>query len=602
MKHILRNISLFAASAVLLAGCDLTEEQQSSAGRNMVFGSESGLQAYTYSFYNQLPDYDDAFKQDGTAADFGAKNSLGTYESGAYTTNTSTSWSWSALRNINYFIKHNTDEAVPESVRDNYTGIARFFRAYFYFDKLVTYGEVPWIDEPIESTDMEKLYARRDNRDVIIQHVIDDLDYAFDHIVESGVTGNSNTVNKWTAAFFKSRVCLFEASWRKYHAGTDYVQNCNITSDELFQLAADAAEKVMGSGVYSIYTGTPYADGRGSYRELFISDNTVTQEVMLAVSTDKTLQMGEQNWWFNSSTYGPHLCMTRPFAKTYLNRDGSFYNEKNPDGTYKTFVEETTGRDTRLNETIRGFDYTRKNADGDYVLTGANFTGHTLTGYQFTKYVMDDVSYDDGRTNDNDIPLFRYAEVLLNYAEAKAELGTITDKDWSETIGVLRRRAGITGGDLDKLPTRIDPYLQTTYFPDIDNPVILEIRRERGTELCLEGVRLNDLKRWACGELWESTEWTGVYIPALDTPLDMNGDSVYDVYFTSNPDYSGEYSSILVTLNDVQSVKPLPDDPHHGYLYWYNLSSRKWNDNMYLYPIPQEVINLNTNLTQNPGW
>ncbi len=602
MNHIIRNISLIAASTLVLAGCDLTEEQQSTAGRNMVFGSESGLLAYSYSFYNQLPDYNDAFKQDATAADFGAKNQLGTYESGAYTTNTSTSWSWSALRNINYFIKHNTDGAIAESVRDNYTGIARFFRAYFYFDKLVTYGEVPWIDEPIESDDNEKLYAIRDTRDVIIRHIIDDLDYAFDHIAETGATGNSNTINKWTAAFFKSRVCLFEASWRKYHAGTDYVKNCSITSDELFRMAAEAAGQVMQSKVYSIYTGTPYADGRGSYRELFISDNTVTQEVMLAVSTDKTLQMGEQNWWYNSSTYGPHLCMTRPFANTYLNLDGSFYSEKNSDGTYKTFVEETTGRDTRLNETIRGYDYTCKNAEGDYVITGANFTGHTLTGYQFTKYVMDDMSYDNGCTNDNDIPIFRYAEVLLNYAEAKAELGTITDEDWSNTIGVLRRRAGITGGDLDKLPTRVDPYLQKTYFPDIDNPVILEIRRERGTELCLEGVRLNDLKRWACGELWENTEWTGVYIPALDVPLDMNGDGTYDVYFSSTPDYSGEYSSILVTLGDVQTVKPLADDPNHGYLYWYNVTSRKWNDNMYLYPIPQEVINLNTNLTQNPGW
>lgn len=602
MKKFIYKYVLVAFSAIALVSCDLTEEQQSTAGRSMVFGSESGLASYAYSFYNQLPDYGDAFKQDATAADFAAKNSTGTYESGAYTTNTSTSWSWTALRNINYFIKYNTNEGVSEAVRDNYTGIARFFRAYFYFNKLVTYGEVPWIDVPIESDDAERLYAPRDTRDVIISKMVEDLDYAFEHITESGVTGNSNTINKWTAALLKSRVCLFEASWRKYHAGTDYVKNCTMTANELFEKAAAAAKLVMDSGVYSIYTGTAYANGRGAYRELFISDNTVTQEVMLACSTDKTLQMGEQNWWYNSSTYGPHLCMTRVFANTYLNLDGSFYSEKNSDGSYKTFVEETSGRDTRLNQTIRGYDYTRKDASGNYVVTAANYTGHTLTGYQFTKYVMDDVSYDDGRNNDNDIPIFRYAEVLLNYAEAKAELGTLTDAEWSETIGVLRRRAGITGGDLDKLPTVVDSYLQENYYPAISNPVILEIRRERAIELCLEGTRLNDLKRWACGELWEKNEWTGVYIPVLDTPLDMNGDGTNDVFFTQDANYSGEYASILVKLGSTQTVQELADDPNHGYIYWYHITSRVWNDNMYLYPIPQEVRNINENITQNPGW
>jgi hypothetical protein len=591
-----------ALSVIFISSCDLTEEQSATAGRNMIFGSEAGLLTYSYSFYGELPNYNDALRLDATAADYIAKNLIDTYESGAYTTNTSTGWSWSALRNINYFIKYNTNEAVSEKIRNNYTGIARFFRAYFYLDKLVTYGEVPWIDGLIESDDTEKLYAARDTRDVIITNIMNDLDYAFENITESKATANSNIVNKWTAALLKSRVCLFEASWRKYHAGTDYVKGCTITSDELFAKAAEAASLVMNSGVYSIYKGKSYANGRGAYREVFISDNAVTQEVMLACSLDKTLQMGEQNWWYNSSSYGLHYSMTRPFMKTYLNIDGTFYNEKKDDGTYKTFVDETTGRDTRLNQTIRAYDYTRKNAEGNYVITTPNYTGHTLTGYQFTKYVMDDVAYDDGRNNDNDIPLFRYAEVLLNYAEAKAELGTLTNEDWTKTIGVLRRRAGITGGDLDKLPTTVDTYLQKTYYPLVSDPVILEIRRDRSIELCLEGFRLNDLKRWNCGQLWANTEWTGVYIPAIDTPLDMNGDGVYDVYFSSDSKYKGQYTPILVKLTALQTVKKLTDDPKGGYIYNYNVTSREWNDNMYLYPIPQEVINLNKNLSQNPGW
>ena len=600
-KHICQCV-LIALSVVLWGSCDLTEEQQSTAGRPMIFGSESGLKAYAYSFYNQLPNHSGASRLDETAADYTAKNATNTYESGAYTVNTSTNWSWSDLRNINYFLKNNTNEAVSESVRNNYTGIARFFRAYFYFDKLVTYGEVPWIDEPIANDDIESLYAPRDSRDVIISKIIDDLDYAYEFILETKATGNSNTINKWTAAFFKSRVCLFEASWRKYHAGTDYVKGCTISSDELFEKAAEAAKLVMDHSGYSIYTSGTYANGRGAYRDLFTSDNAITQEVMLACSTDPALQLGDQNWWYNSSTYGPHMCMTRVFAKTYLNLDGTFYNEKKSDGSYKTFVEETTGRDTRLNQTIRGYDYTCKTTQGEYAPTAANFVGHTLTGYQFTKYVLDDEAIDNGANNYNDLPIFRYAEVLLNYAEAKAELKSLTDSEWEQTIGQLRRRAGITGGDLEHLPTQVDPYLHDTFYPDINDPVLLEIRRERAIELCLEGVRLNDLKRWNCGELWEKLAWTGVYIPALDKPIDMNGDGVNDVFFTKDANYNGEYKGIAVKLNNLQTVQELTDDPKHGFIYNYRIDTKVWNDNMYLYPIPQEVRNLNPNLTQNPGW
>lgn len=598
---------IFLSALLSVTGaCDLTETPQAEAGRDMVFGSETGLQNYTYSFYNNLPDYDNAFRIN-TTMDNAAKNQTSTYEVGAYTTNTSTSWSWSAIRNVNYFLKYNVDPAVSETIRNNYSGIARLFRAYLYYDKLVQYGEVPWIDVPLEP-DSPELYKAQDSRDVIISNIIDDLDYAYEHITESAITPNSNTVNKWTALFYKARFCLFEASFRKYHAdggsewGDEYLKNCTITADELFAEAAEAAEIIINEGPYSLHTTADVytGDGRGAYRDLFISDNPVTEEVMLALSLDPVMQLGEANWYYNSSTYGPHLCMTRAFAKTYLNLDGTVYNEKNPDGSYKTFAEETSGRDYRLNQTIRGADYTCKNSDGEYVLTPANMTGHSLTGYQFTKYVMDDVAFDNARTNYNDIPLARYAEVLLNYAEAKAELGTLTDEDWSITIGALRRRAGITGGDLDTKPTTVDPYIQSIY-PGISDPVILEIRREREIELILEGLRLNDLKRWAYGELWETSPWDGIYIPAMDTPLDLNGDGTYDVYVTEDTGYSGSYKSIAMTMEGNQQAVKLEDDPEGGYKLNYVIS-REWNDNMYIYPIPEVVIQKNTNLKQNPGW
>lgn len=594
-------IALILSASVLVVSCDLAEQPKAKAGRDMIFGSETGLLTYTNGFYEYLPDYDNAHKQNITM-DNAAKNATGTYEVGAYTTNTSTSWSWSSIRNVNYFLKYNTLSNVSEPIRNNYSGIARLFRAYLYFNKLVQYGAVPWIDIPLEP-DSPELYKTQDSRDVIISKMIEDLDFAAANISEDKITPNSNRVNRWTALFFKSRVCLFEASFRKYHAtgskyGKEYLKDCKITAEELYRQAADAAQEIIEKGPYRLYTGTPYANGRGSYRELFISDNAVSQEVMLSLALDPVLQLGEANWYYNSSTYGPHLCMTHAFAKTYLNLDGTPYNDKNGD-TYKTFAEETSGRDYRLNQTIRAADYTCRDKEGVFVPTPANMTGHSLTGYQFTKYVMDDISFDGGRTNYNDVPIARYAEVLLNYAEAKAELGTLTDADWEKTIGALRGRAGITGG-LDKKPTTADPYMMSIYT-GVTDPVILEIRREREIELILEGLRLNDMKRWACGKLWETAAWDGIYIPALNTPLDLNGDGTNDVFVTEDSKYSGPYKSIAMYTCDNLKVVKLADDTKGGYRLNYEIS-RVWNDNMYIYPIPEIVIQKNPNLKQNPGW
>lgn len=607
MKRIRYILSSIVTVGLMAASCDLTESPQAEAGRAILFGDEAGLRNYAYGFYEYLPNNGSAHRIN-VMHDHSAKINIGVYEQGAYTVNTSNSWSWGSIRNVNYFIKYNTDPSLSEELRNNYTGIARLFRAYLYYNKLVTYGRVPWIDKPLDPTD-EDLYKTQDTRDVIVSHIMEDLDYAAEHITVTAITPYSNTVNKWTALALKSRICLFEGTFRKYHAtgstyGKQYLDGCTITADELLRAAADAARKIMDEGPYKLHTGTAYtAGGRGAYRDLFISDNPVTEEVMLACSNNKDLSvLGEANWYYNSTSYGPHLSMTRAFAKTYLNEDGSIYNEKTAAGAYKNFVQETTGRDPRMCQTIRGADYTRKDASGNLVRTAPDMS-LSLTGYQYTKYVMDDVGYDNGATNDNDVPLLRFAEVLLNYVEAKAELGTITTEDWSRTIGALRRRAGITGGDLDKLPTVVDTYLQQTFYPDVTSPVILEIRRDRAIELILEGFRMDDLKRWACGSDWETAPWDGVYIPALDAPVDLNGDGTYDVYVTNNADYqkTGTYKSIAMTLNDHQLATKISDDPAGGYCLGYAMP-RKWNDNMYIYPVPGNVIEKNSNLKQNPGW
>ena len=601
----MKKLSIFAliASALMVTSCDLDEHMQAQADKNMIFGSETGLKMYIDGLYGQLPGQ--IHYADEALCDWGVNNSIGTYELGAYSEDLSTSWSWGNIRTNNYFIKWNTDARVDEKVRNNYTGIAKFFRAYQYFDKLKQCGAVPIITEPLEP-DSEDLYKTQDSREDVVNFILDDLQWAYEHITTSNATPNNVAINKWTALAFKAKVALFEASWRKYHAGTAYTAGCTTSADQLYAVAAAAAKEIMDKGPYSLYTGTKNGtgeagNGRGTYRDRFTSETTQgNPEVMLAYEITAP-STGEANWRLNSSSYGSHLCMSRIFAQTFLNTDGTFFNEKNADGTYKTFVEECANRDWRLYQVIRGPKYTWKIND-QFTIEPANFKDHTYTGYQLTKFVYDDKNMDDKSSGTYDDPLLRYAEILLIYAEAKAELGTITDAEWAQTIGALRARAGITAG-LDKVPSVKDPLL-VKYYGDL-SAAVLEVRRERSIELIMEGHRQVDLKRWACGELWETMPWEGVYVPALDTQIDMNGDGVMDVYFTSKKadELSKEDGKIAAYLNENQTMKKLEDDPKGGYVMYYAYGDRRvWNDNMYLYPIPTQVGIMNPNLTQNPGW
>jgi hypothetical protein len=265
-------------------------------------------------------------------------------------------------------------------------------------------------------------------------------------------------------------------------------------------------------------------------------------------------------------------------------------------------MDEVKDRDLRLKQTIRLGDY--KRISGGVEIPGPPVFSYTFTGYQPIKWTLDDMYYDTRDLNINSIALFRLAEVLLNYAEAKAELGTLTDADWAATVGQLRARGGITNG-LTAKPTEVDPYLQSVYFPDITDPVILEVRRERSIELSLEGFRFPDILRWKRGELMNQ-EWNGFYVPALVTPLDLNEDGILDVAFYQgtkpSPAVSGvTYVDVSATVGGKTNPQLLKNSTS-GELTWMNTIKRKWEDKMYYYPIPQTDLITNPNLGQNPGW
>ncbi|HLP71666.1 MAG TPA: RagB/SusD family nutrient uptake outer membrane protein [Bacteroidales bacterium] len=582
---------LFLLLSFLAVSCELEQIPESTASKEAVFGSESGLQLYTNSFYGILPNRSTNLD---AMSDYMVVKTVPTFvQEGAYAATLSSGWDWGDLRSINYFLQNNKNTKLAEDVRNNYNGIAKFFRAYFYFEKVKRFGNVPWIGKPLSVTDADILYGGRDSRTLIMDSIMADIDYACANIKSTNDPTRS-LITKYVAYALKSRICLFEGTFRKYHTELSLQASANT----FLQKAADAAKAVMDAGVYSISTD----GGVGkSYRNVFTSSAPVGKEVMLASICDLTLSvLNDANWYWTSGTYGDKASFNRTFINTYLKTDGTPFTNT---AGWETmlFKDEVKGRDQRLKQTIRLGDY--KRISGGQLIPGPPLFSYTFTGYQPIKWTLDDMYYDTRDLNINSIAMYRYAEVLLNFAEAKAEMGTLTDAEWAATIGVLRTRGGITAG-LTAKPTVVDPYLQSVYFPGITDPVILEVRRERGIELCLEGFRFADVLRWKRGELMNQ-EWNGFYVPALNTPMDLNEDGTNDVVFYQGTKPSLGSSLTYVDVSATASGKTNPQllkNGTNGELTWMNTIKRKWEDKMYYYPIPQSALITNPNLGQNPGW
>jgi hypothetical protein len=604
---------LFFAITVALTSCKKLEQlPQATASKDAVFSSEKGLELYANSFYRILPSANNIHTADAMS-DYAARRDAPAFlRPGAYSPNvidnTSASayalvalglspdsdwnWGWRSLRNINYFIANNTDPRVPEDVRRHYTALARFFRAFFYFEKVKRYGDVPWVGKPL-AVDDSALFNGRDSRTLVMDSVLADINYAADNI--KTVTDPTRTmITKWVAQAFKARICLFEGTMRKYHPALNLGSSANTWLTE----AANTSQKIMNESGYKLYEGAGVAQ---SYRRVFTSVAPVADEVMLAAVSDASLSiLHAANWYYTSATTGVRFSFIRSFINTYLNIDGTPFTN-NPAFATMQFKDEVKNRDRRLEQTIRMGDYKRLN--GTTLVPAPPVFSYTFTGYMPIKWSLDDALYDTRDLNNNAVSIFRYAEVLLNYAEAKAELGTLTDVDWAKTIGALRKRAGITGG-LTTKPATVDTYLQATYFPNITDAAILEIRRERGIELIMEGFRFYDIVRWRRGQLMEM-EWNGIYVPALDVPLDLNSDGILDVAFyktlPANRPAGVTYINVSATISGTPNSQRLKND-NSGEVTWLSNIQRKWEDKNYFYPIPEPARTANPNLVQNPGW
>jgi hypothetical protein len=553
------------------------------------FSTETNLKLYINGFYLMLPNANNVYQSELTS-DQTVRKDVPPYLLSGFSSQSATAfhaaaspWTWTNLRNINYFIENNINASIPLATRNHYTGIARFFRAYFYYNMVKVYGDVPWYSKTMTSTDAD-LYKPRDSRELVMDSVLADLNFATTNVLDTKDAGCTQ-VTRSVALAFKSRVCLFEGSFRKYQ---------NIlpgTSTKFFQEAAAAADLLIKSGKYSLQKT---ANTDQDYRSLFINETPLPNEILLAAVYNNTLKKWHgSNNWYNSLTAGDRLSLNKRFVNTYLNLDGTRFTDQTNYATQQ-FQQEVKNRDKRLKQTIRMPDYKRSDgtsAPPDFIVT--------TTGYQILKYSTDDKTLDAVAQSFNSVPIMRYAEVLLNYAEAKAELGPLSAADWNLTIGALRSRAGITN---TAMPTVADNYLKANFYPDISDPVLLEIRRERGTELVAEyGFRYDDLMRWKHGENLAKS-YDGIYVPAKGQIIDINDDGVAGAGDVCYVDALPATRVTGVTYVVLTAATLQLSNGASGNLQWQNNTVKIWDDKRYYYPLPPNEIIINSKLIQNTGW
>lgn len=575
-----------------LTGCDLLDTKPlSKISQTDYFKTETDLQLFSNPFYNNLLDkdpYDD--QSDLIVCQVLSDELLGGNKRTVPASGGG--WSWGTLRRINTLLEY-SNQCPDKDVVTQYNALARFFRAFFYFEKVKRFGDVPWYDIQLGSAD-EALYNPRDSRELIMTKMIEDVDFAIKELTSEVSTYR---VNRWAALALKAQFCLYEGTYRKYHKinleGHDY--------NYYLDLAAKAAKEVIDDGSYKLYkTGNPDKD----YLNLFAQENASKDEYILAIKFDYGLNIYHNATAFTLVPTQGRPGYTRKFINMYLMKTGSKFTDQTS-WQEMQFVDEVKDRDPRLAQSIRTLGYTRIGK----IEVLAPDLGSSVTGYQPIKFVQDPTA-SGGQVDRNDrstcdIPVYRYAEVLLNYAEAKAELGTLTQADLDISVNKIRDRVGMPDLNMTTANTTPDWYLSSEEygFTNVDGSnkgVILEIRRERAVELMQEGFRFDDLVRWKAGYCLDQPI-TGMYFKGPGE-YDLSGDGKPDLILYAKDSAKPEAGTGITVYEIGKDI--ILSDGDKGYLsYHKNVERTKFNEvRDYLYPIPTDERSLNKNLTQNPGW
>lgn len=547
MKH---SVITYIASALLLTGCNdgFLDKYPQAINEPTFWNTTDDLRTYANQFYSNLGSGLTCMG-DGES-DNQVPNAKPSYLWNEQTTPISGGmWGkgdWEPIRKLNYFLTHYQQVNGIEAEINQYVAEVRFFRAQQYGAKIRQFGDVPWLEKELNTSDTDILYGKKTNRKDVLSKIIEDFDFAIQWLPENPTPGR---IGKNVARHLKARTCLHEATYYKYHTEL----NLQSEANQLFEQAASAANEIIKSGKYDIYnTGNPLDD---FYQLFLIEDKSSVREVILPVEYKE----GVKNHGISRTLYEANTGFSKDFVRSFLCTNGK-PTSLSPE-LYKgdkTIEDEFMNRDPRLKQTILTPDRPRRiseNGEINYVAEEELINRFCYTGYNIIKFFSPTTKAFEPNNSTYGGIVYRFAETLLIYAEAKAELGTITQDDLNISINKLRDRVAMPHLSLNVGFT--DPNWPEWGYSL--SPILQEIRRERRIELGGEGMRFDDLCRWKAGHLCNKTE---TYLGKWDAE-------------------NNKYAEVYIGFT----------------------GTRKWDDKLYLRPIPTSELLMNPNLLpQNPGW
>lgn len=533
-----------------------------------------------------------------------------------------TGWRWGNLRTVNYFLNHYREAEGSVSnpdILNKWAAEAYFFKAWDYYMKMIAFGEVPWLETDLNINSPE-LYSARTPRAELGDKVLECLNYAVANINDSGTA--DGRINKDMANFLKARFCLFEGTFRKYHTEL----GLQSTANKFLNECETACAAIIASGRYQLYN-TPSAEvGNDPYWHLFklngLTGGSHKEAILARVYDGDKLGHGSSRYFSmnrgNASgryckgatkdLIDDYLCIdglpvsSSPLFKGYDGDDWRELDNRDPrlrqtvvkPGEYVTIFERESGT---INRTLNGLKY----PEITYNCPTANqvpTAGPCVTGYLFIKHWTNETIDNGSTTNGSQTALiFRYGEVLLMLAEAKAELGTITNTDLDITVNALRQRAGFdfttypnSKLTLQNIPadSRLDNLYQQ-YAGYVPSSILREIRRERRVELAMEGMRREDLMRWKAGRFIEK--------PIRGMKFTPEKQALYNGSNTGKDKNAPKaILNVDVFVDNEGFIIAYPKSPN------VTAGVVKWDNKYYYNPIPLQELELNRNLTQSPGW
>lgn len=589
-KNIMKIAAIGFVGILGLSGCNdsfMDKYSETSITEEGFFKSAGDLEIYTNKMYGYVTaDY----------WDVASDNVIYVEEAGIYSRmrgelnpDNAGTWGWGDIRNVNFMLAraHKAEGDVAEI--NHYIGLARMFRAKLYYDKVLSYSDVPWYSRDLQTTDTEELFKPQDPRALVVDSIMADLDFAVTTMKNE--SGSRTRWYKSGALAMQARIALSEGCWRKYHSELGLND-----ADRFFRVAADACKAIMNTGNYEL------SIGEGAYEALFNSQDLSSNKEMI-IFEDYSNELGRKHG--AGARFDWTTGLSRDLMEDYyVIEDGKTKRFQDVPGyDKKTFLEIFENRDPRLGQTFMMPGFMRPGESEPHRQK------ITIGGYPQVKYspgTFDQLEWGKAYT---DLPLIRYAEVLLMYAEAKAELGELTQDDVDQSINLIRDRAGVPRATLTDWMANVDP-IQANRYPNVTSAqkgAVLEVRRERRIELACEGFRYADLMRWGAGKLMEKAP-EGMYIGKLGY-IDLTGDNQPDFAVVATqadadaiPQADKEKYKLNVEVLDGNTFELTAGDK--GYI---RLISQvnKWNfiePKYYYSPISTKDIVLNKNLVQNKFW